>query len=848
MGLYFRQKKTQKMKSIFLFLLLSCFTVWAENDTNDFPVEVQADILLTEFKKHSKTNNWEGAANSLEKLLALKTTIPNEFHYHFAKSLMKANKTSKSLSEVLAYLQKTGDTGKYAKEAEQLFILTKNTKLKAGPLRFPDKMSDKQQAQLLWTSIKYNETHKLSDYTVVDYTQLSILGVELPKDFDFFFGRALFSNAEGKKAKEKLGAYMKSSGREGIYYKDALALFVKCKDIIPRELPTGLKQQAKEEEIQKREEVRKLSAPELLRKSQMLLKSMQWAEALDTINTALTLDDSLDEGWYLKGQLFFGDLKFNDALDALRKSNIPDQFGLKPLAEDYEKILAENRGSLSAIELRQLSRKLRKRNDEILSNRIQQLALDKEREILARLNLLKQELKELNPKLVEINYKHTISGDTINVDLSSNIELTNISPLSGLPITELNLAFTNIFDIKPLLGMPLKKVHLPNKKLTGLDVIRGMRISELHLHGKPKQDFNFINTLPEIKLHLHLYEFDDTEDFRLQFLKLVPMQRLHLYLHGDYSSNLTIFISTPLTHLSLVDSMVTDISPLRYQELTYLDISNTRVKNLRPLRSMPLEHLSLEKTRVRDIKDLEGKPLKYLSLKETGIKQINVLTGMPIQHLDISQSKVTDFSILGQLPLKSLYLENLPLIDLQFLEGTQLTSLSVKETYIDDIGILKGMPLTFLDISGTKVADILDLERMRLVYLALSNTSINDITMVKGMPLRHLDISNSGVTDISPLTGMHLNSLSLAQTQVSDITPLQGMPIKELSLAECKNIQSLEALAKSKHLQKLVIPVHIKNIVFLRDLPSLKYIGTTGDLDGLTQTTEQFWTKFSAKP
>ena len=603
-----------------------------------------------------------------------------------------------------------------------------------------------------------------------------------------------------------------------------------------------IEQLAKEKEKQAREEVSKLSAPEFVKRAQELSESSNWDEAIETINTALKLDNSLEEGWYLKGRLDFGSLQFDKAISAFNKGDFPDRFGLRVMAEKYKHIMAQSHDQLSASELRKLSLALREKGDDILADRIYHLALEKEKEILARLNKIRPDLKKLNPGLTDINYQYSISGDIINVDLSNNKELKNIEPLSGLPVVNLNLSFTQVYDLNALRGMPLQILHVPNGLLSNISVLAEMPLKELHLHGKPKQDFTFIEFFKIARLHLHLYSFVDQEDYGFEFLKLVPMSRLHLYLHGALFNDLNILLSIPLSHLTLVDSVVTDINPLRYQKLIYLDISNTRVKNIRAVRNMPLKHLSLEKTLVRDISDLEGKSLEYLSLKNTGVRDIDVLKGMPLNYLDIAQSKVTDFSILRNLPLKALYLENLPLIDLQFLEqGMNLTSLSLKGTYISDIRPLKDMPLTHLDISGTKVTNIIDLERMLLVYLAINDTSITDIKVVKGMPLRHLDLSKSGVTDITPLEGMHLNFLSLRQTDISDISPLRGMPIKALSLADCKNIKFLEPLANSKHLQKLIIPGHLKNIQFLQSLPSLEYISNSGDLESLKQTADEFW-------
>ena len=68
-----------------------------------------------------------------------------------------------------------------------------------------------------------------------------------------------------------------------------------------------------------------------------------------------------------------------------------------------------------------------------------------------------------------------------------------------------------------------------------------------------------------------------------------------------------------------------------------------------------------------------------------------------------------------------------------------------------------------------------------------------------------------------------------------------------LSLGECKKIQSLAALKNNKHLQKLILPEHISDIDFLRDLPSLEYIAYSGDLETLDQTSAQFWEKRKQK-
>ena len=514
---------------------------------------------------------------------------------------------------------------------------------------------------------------------------------------------------------------------------------------------------AKEVEKQKREEVSKLSAPEFVHKSRSHSMLYQWDEAIEAVNTALNLDGTLSEGWFLKGRLLFGNLKFKAAMEAHEKSGLQDRFGLTELAEKFQGFEDNNGGRLSASELRKLSKTLRSKGDYVLSDRIYHLALDREKEILSRLNSIRDQLKKLNPKLSEINYGYTVRGDAVNVDLSGNNELENVAPLSGLPIAELNLSFTKVYDLKILQGLPLRFLQVPNRQLLNLEVLREMPLEELHLHGKPQQDFTFLDSFEKAVLHLHLYGFKDQEDYGLEFLKLVPMSKLHLYLHGSSFNDLNFLLNIPLSHLSLIESLVTDISPLRYQKLVHLDLPNIRVKSIKALRNMPLKHLSLENSLVREIDALKGKSLEYLSLKNTIVKEIDVLHNMPLEYLDISDSKVTNFSILRLLPLSELNVKNLPIIDLQFLEGLQITSLNLNGTYISDIRVLKDMPLTRLDISNTKITNIYDLDRMALTHLALKKTSITDINVIKGMPLRYLDLARTPLEEIVVLEGMHLN-------------------------------------------------------------------------------------------
>ena len=165
---------------------------------------------------------------SLKKLKALDVELPDEFHYNYGRALSKAGDHAEGLKEILTYLLKSGGTGKYEKEAMEVFVEIKNSKLQPGPVAFPKGMSLKRQSRLLLESIKNAEAATHYEHAVTDYAQLVKLDAKTPEDFLFLHGRALYHAHDGEAARVQLAAYMKQSGQSGAHYKEALNLYVKC--------------------------------------------------------------------------------------------------------------------------------------------------------------------------------------------------------------------------------------------------------------------------------------------------------------------------------------------------------------------------------------------------------------------------------------------------------------------------------------------------------------------------------------------------------------------------------------------------------------------------------------------
>jgi Leucine-rich repeat (LRR) protein len=113
---------------------------------------------------------------------------------------------------------------------------------------------------------------------------------------------------------------------------------------------------------------------------------------------------------------------------------------------------------------------------------------------------------------------------------------------------------------------------------------------------------------------------------------------------------------------------------------------------------MRLTTLTLQNTGVKDLSPLKGMPLKWLDLAGSrGVSDISPLRGLPLEYLNLSGLPVSDLSLLaGRKSLKHLLLDSVPVSDLTPLRGLGVTHLSIWGTKVTDLGPLKGLPLKSL--------------------------------------------------------------------------------------------------------------------------------------------------------
>ncbi len=394
-------------------------------------------------------------------------------------------------------------------------------------------------------------------------------------------------------------------------------------------------------------------------------------------------------------------------------------------------------------------------------------------------------------------------------------QLSDLSPLKGMPLQYLRFAYTRVSDLSPLQGMRLWLLVCDGTQVTDLSPIQGMHLSNLGI-GQTK-----ISDISALKgMTLAFFEFDIT---------LV--------------SDISPLRGMPLNFVYFNQTKVADLSPLSGSgmSLRTVGFSETPVSNLSPLAGMQLTHLIFTPKNitqgidvVRNMKTIErfgtygweqispadfwkrydagefGKPtaankpittykdpafkkwekevaklpaeeqvkavVKKLQELNPGFdgKEKHAFEGGVATELHFVTDRVTDISPVRALAgLKSLSCNGSDigkgrLSDLSSLRGMQLMALGFENTEVSDLSPLKAMPLTFLWCSYTKVADLSPLKNMKLTMLWFSGTSVIDLSQLHDMPLADLHCENTSVADLAPLNGLKLTQLLFTPKNITN--------------------------------------------------------------------------------
>jgi Leucine-rich repeat (LRR) protein len=331
----------------------------------------------------------------------------------------------------------------------------------------------------------------------------------------------------------------------------------------------------------------------------------------------------------------------------------------------------------------------------------------------------------------------------------------------------------------------------------------------------------------------------------------------------DYATirDLKTLSGVPISRLRASYTEVADLSPLRGMALKELWLSDTKVTDLTPLKGLPIEVLSLKGTLVTDLSPLRGMPLALLKLHDcpdlidlAPLAEMKALTDLTLPPNAKDIEFLRKFPKLERLSFK---------VDRQNGDRAKQTAAEFWKKY-DSEGWVRALRAAGIDakkleekedgtwhvfLEGSTIADIAILRGAPISVLELGNLAVSDLEPLRGMPLRFLRIFNTKVTDLSPLQGMPIDYLHMSGTKVTDLSALRGMPLASIRLHGCSELTDISPLANCEKLTNLTLPPNVKNIEFLRALPTLERISFTEQTEGWTpdKTAAEFWREYDAK-
>jgi Leucine-rich repeat (LRR) protein len=143
--------------------------------------------------------------------------------------------------------------------------------------------------------------------------------------------------------------------------------------------------------------------------------------------------------------------------------------------------------------------------------------------------------------------------------------LSDLSPLRGMPLTQLMCERTKVSDLSSLRGMPLTNLSCGRTQVSDLSPLKGMHLTELYCQVTKVSDLSPLKGMTLTKLFCDRTKVSD----------LSPLEGM------------------PLADLRCWETPVSDLSPLKGVPLTYLECNDTQVSDLSPLQGKNLTDVRL---------------------------------------------------------------------------------------------------------------------------------------------------------------------------------------------------------------------------------------------------------------
>ena len=453
------------------------------------------------------------------------------------------------------------------------------------------------------------------------------------------------------------------------------------------------------------------------------------------------------------------------------------------------------------------------------------------------------------------------------VDLSWN-RITDLRPLSGLPLRELYLEGNPIVDYSPIKELypnlqgknfdyiefqqpdnPGLIIRFPDpvmemKVRQALDIPQGditagdaARVSILMLANEWEPEIpaeTQITDLTGIEHFINLQELDCNFNAVEDISGLAGLTQLkRLSLGGNRLSDISVLAGlTELEGLEIFGNSIQDICPVSgLTSLRLLHIAGLSVSDIEPLRNLTcIEILFADNCGIQDIGPLAGMVnMQLLELTGNYITDLSPLAGMSaLKTLNLADNPIQDYT-----PIQTLY-EKLEEKNFEYGQAFDVRvplkpenpdeSVSIPDAGLEAIlrqvtgvydrpinqGDLSKIRRISWDTKGMwqEVKDISPLKYcLNIEELVIISSKVSDLTPLSGLTaLRSLTLAESAVSALTPLEGLsQLLELNLWGNQITDITPVKALTnLERLDLSN-NQIADISALTELKQLKALLV-------------------------------------------
>ena len=224
-----------------------------------------------------------------------------------------------------------------------------------------------------------------------------------------------------------------------------------------------------------------------------------------------------------------------------------------------------------------------------------------------------------------------------------------------------------------------------------------------------------------------------------------------------------------------------------------------------------------------------------LSVPKRGLESVEILANYPnLMYVDVSANKIADLRVLELLPtlvqLNASWNNLSECLDFAPARCTDENAWSQGDQ-------AAGSMLTLADLSNNKIVELREENLSAHPFLETLLLGHNSISRIQGLQslayLQVLDLSYNRITSIEGLAGLRVQELSLEGNLLTSAEGLAGLSqlcVLNISQNQIRSLYPLQTCDKLLRLEAGHNDLqHIKQTLFLRDIPWLAYLSLAGN-------------------